>query len=56
MPEKASEKPYVPAESSLPEFTFKALFLGLVMAVDAAHKAKNTTTRSDILNMEGIPP
>ncbi len=33
MPEKASEKPYVSAESNLPEFTFKALFLGLVMAV-----------------------
>lgn len=33
MPEKASEKPYVPAESNLPEFTFKALFVGLVMAV-----------------------
>ncbi len=33
MPEKTSEKPYVPAESNLPEFTFKALFVGLVMAV-----------------------
>lgn len=33
MPEKASEKPYIPAESNLPELTFKALFLGLVMAV-----------------------
>ncbi|MCI0692753.1 oligopeptide transporter, OPT family [candidate division KSB1 bacterium] len=33
MSEKASEKPYIPAESNLPEFTFKALFLGLVMAV-----------------------
>ncbi len=33
MPEKASEKPYIPAESNLPEFTFKAIFLGLVMAV-----------------------
>jgi putative OPT family oligopeptide transporter len=33
MPEKASEKPYVPAESNLPELTFKALFIGLVMAV-----------------------
>jgi len=33
MPEKVSEKPYIPAESNLPEFTFKAIFLGLVMAV-----------------------
>ncbi|MDZ7361574.1 MAG: OPT/YSL family transporter [candidate division KSB1 bacterium] len=33
MPEKTSEKPYIPAESTLPEFTFKAIFLGLVMAV-----------------------
>jgi len=33
MPEKTSEKPYIPAESNLPEFTFKAIFLGLVMAV-----------------------
>jgi putative OPT family oligopeptide transporter len=33
MPEKTSVKPYIPAESNLPEFTFKALFVGLVMAV-----------------------
>ncbi|MFQ6618684.1 MAG: OPT/YSL family transporter, partial [Fidelibacterota bacterium] len=33
MEEKIVEKPYVPAESTLSEFTFKALFLGVIMAV-----------------------
>jgi putative OPT family oligopeptide transporter len=33
MPDKAPEKPYIPAESSLPEFTLKAVLLGIVMAV-----------------------
>ena len=33
MPDKAPEKPYIPAESNLPEFTVKAVLLGIVMAV-----------------------
>lgn len=32
MPEKPGEQPYVPAETSMPEMTAKALILGLVMA------------------------
>ncbi len=32
MPEKSGEQPYVPAETSMPEMTAKALILGLVMA------------------------
>ena len=33
MAEKTPEKPYIPAESNLPEFTVKAVLLGVVMAV-----------------------
>jgi len=29
----AIEKPYVPADSKMPEFTFKAIFLGIIMAI-----------------------
>jgi putative OPT family oligopeptide transporter len=32
-PRKKSEEPYVPAETSLPELTWRAVILGLVMAV-----------------------
>jgi putative OPT family oligopeptide transporter len=33
MPGKISEKPYIPAESNMPELTIKAVLLGIVMAV-----------------------
>jgi len=33
MAEKTPDKPYIPAESNLPEFTVKAVLLGVVMAV-----------------------
>lgn len=33
MEEKREFKPYVPAESKLPEMTFRAVFLGVIMAV-----------------------
>lgn len=33
MSDNRVEKPYVPAETNLPELTFKAVFLGIVMAV-----------------------
>ncbi len=45
--------PYVPAETSMPELTFKALFLGVVMAVVLG--AANAHDQGRVAEIELVP-